>query len=222
MKSPGGWETVLLWEHLRVLHFMDNMYFEWRTYATIVSVPPAFHCLCWPVLQLPDSSTSLLLSQPVYPQPCSCSLLKHTCLCPTTAERPPVPFVPGSQSNLWQPLRSITVRPPTCSSSLPATILQTYCRFSQLCIFIHHIHCGPSMCKELGMSTALSRAQLLSSWHLEPLHMLLSMPAMPSLLSCLKCSAFNIQQKTHFLHQHLSALLGRAFLPHFISYYIIL
>lgn len=50
------------------------------------------------------------------------------------------------------------------------------------------IYGGASMCRDwygkLGMSVEMSKAQLPSSWHPEPLHRLLFMPGMPSFLFC--------------------------------------
>ena len=72
------------------------------------------------------------------------------------------------------------------------TILQIHYRFSRFYIFIHCVHTygGASMCldrcKEPGTRIRMRRAQPPSSWHPEPLHLLLFVPGMPSSSSAQK------------------------------------
>lgn len=116
----------------------------------------------------------------------------------------PCPLSLGHHPNwLLQPLRPIIVCSPLPPPQLPLSshtpllssclaLLQTCYRFSQFCILTHCMHiCGGARtcwdwCGELGMSKTMSGAQPPSSWHPAPLHMLLFMSGMPSLLFCLE------------------------------------
>ena len=181
---------------------------EWGT--TTSSVHLVFHP---DQLRLSDASACSLLSHPVPPQSCTSSFPKQVCRVHTLPKDPVThrsPIVLGHNLNwLLQPSRLVTVcylptssqspsLPHTCLLNSCFTILQTCCGLSQFCVLTHgmHTYCVPSrclqQCKELGMNRQTSRAQSLTSWHLLPLPLLLSMPGMLPSFPAQKMLSFNI------------------------------
>lgn len=214
-------------------------------WTTIFSVHPAFSYPTWPLLQLPEPL--LASSSPIQStlSPALAIFLNIYYVHPLPKDSVTPLFALSLEYNpnwLFQPSRSITVcpHPPGCQHFLPnthspphilllsscLTILQMCYRFSQFSIlFIACTFMWASYVPEMvqGAGNKHRDEQGTAPVFLSPIASafasLYAWNASSPLLSIV-CLAFNLQLKSYFVHQPLPALLGRAFLTHFSSYYI--